>query len=56
MSMPKDMREKGVQRCPPKKRKRKKHSPSSSYFLENNDIHGKGVQIGLENISHTCTF
>ena len=43
ISMPKGMREKGVQRCPPKKRE-KKHSPPSPYFLEKNEIHDKGVQ------------
>jgi hypothetical protein len=41
--MPKGMREKGVQRYPPK-REIKKHSPSSPYFLEKNEIHDKGVQ------------
>jgi hypothetical protein len=41
--MPKGMREKGGTKMPAEKRE-KKHSPSSTYFLEKNEIHDKGVQ------------
>jgi hypothetical protein len=43
ISMPKGMREKRGTKMPTEKRE-KKHSSSSLYFLEKNEIHDNGVQ------------